>query len=546
MRARLALDGEWGFALGAAGDDRSGPLPASRFDLGIRVPFAPQWPLSGLRLRRADVGWYVRSFDVPPGAGPLLLHFGAVDYRARVWVDGALVAEHEGGHTPFQAEIGEVVRGGRATVVVRADDPLEDVEVPRGKQFWAERPEGIFYTATTGIWQSVWLERLPERSLSGVRVAPLAELGAIEVAADGPGRAEVAVRLEGREVARGRPGRIPLSEVKLWSPERPVLYEVEVRLLDASGAVLDSVARRTGLRTVGCRDGRFLLNGEPYVQRLVLDQGYWPEGGLTAPSTLALRRDIEAAQALGFNGARKHQKLEDPRWLDLADELGFLAWVEMPAFHRWSPAAFQRLAREWTEAVERDRDHPSVVAWTPVNESFGLRELPEPERARVLVELYRLTHALDPTRPVSGNDGWEHALTDLCTLHDYAPAAELAARYATLERALGGGRPAPAYLPGFGRREEPLIVSEFGGLALRGSGGWGWSEVGDPAKLIREYSAMVSALLQAGPVEGFCYTQLTDVEQERNGLLTADRRFKVDPGALREATRQRKNPGARS
>ncbi len=542
MSVRIGLDGEWAFALGNAGDGQR-PLPVEAFDRRIRVPFAPQWRLSGLQLRRADVAWYARLVDVPPGAGDLLLHFGAVDYRTRVWVDGELVAEHEGGHTPFTAGFAHVARGGdRATVVVRAEDPLEDVEVPRGKQFWSEQPEGIFYTATTGIWQSVELERRPQRALRGVRAIAHPRAGAIEVVGEGPGRLEAVVRLDGREVARGF-GRLELAEIRWWSPEAPVLYEVEVLLLDASGEVLDRTVRRTGLRTIECRDGQFLLNGEPYVQRLVLDQGYWPDGGLTAPSREALMRDIELAKELGFNGARKHQKLEDPRWLDLADELGFLVWVEMPSFHRWSPAAGRRLAAEWAEVILRDRDHPSVVAWTPVNESFGLRELPPAERAGYLVSLYELTHRLDGTRPVSSNDGWEHAITDLCTLHDYAPAADLARRYWSLETALAGGRPAPAYLPGYSYRGEPLLVSEFGGLALRGSGGWGWSEVGSEQEFLATYSALVSALMQPGPVEGFCYTQLTDVEQERNGLLTADRRPKVDVAAIRATTSMPKQRG---
>lgn len=275
------------------------------------------------------------------------------------------------------------------------------------------------------------------------------------------------------------------------------------------------------------------MNGAPYTQRLVLDQGYFPGGLMTAPTDADLRRDIELAKAMGFNGARKHQKVEDPRWLYWADRLGFLVWGEMPSFHEDSPEARRRLTAEWTEVVVRDRDHPCIVAWVPANESFGLGSGAGP----FLDGLYRLTKALDPSRPAVSNDGWEHATTDLCTLHDYGSPAELALRYRTLESALEPhASPRPAYLPGYSHRGEPVIVSEFGGIALAGSGGFGWSEARDPEALLHTYGALVEALMAPGPVEGFCYTQLTDVEQERNGLLTFERQPKVDPSLLRPIT----------
>jgi len=214
-------------------------------------------------------------------------------------------------------------------------------------------------------------------------------------------------------------------------------------------------------------------------------------------------------------------------------------WSEMPSFHQHSPEAECRLVAEWAEAVRRDRDHPCVVAWVPANESFGLRAPSDDGlTASFLIELYRLTHELDDTRPVVSNDGWEHALSDICTLHDYGPGGDLAARYRTLTSSLEpSGRPFPPYLPGFGYRGEPVMVSEFGGVALATDEGWGYSEVRDTEDFVRTYSEMVLALMSDGPVEGFCYTQLTDIEQERNGLLTFDRRPKVDPATLSRLTR---------
>jgi beta-galactosidase/beta-glucuronidase len=528
------LNGTWQFA-----------FDAPNFDRSIVVPFAYQSELSGIGERTLhDTVWYRRHFE-PPEAERLALHFGAVDYHATVWVNDVEVAQHDGGHTPFSVDITNAVRRGENELVVWANDPSTDRSLPRGKQYWKEKPETIFYTATTGIWQTVWIEPLSERHITSVRLSPSLDSGrlAFEVAAtDATTHLELDVMLGGRPVGRfsgpiGR-GLLSLATVTAWTPEKPVLYDVALRLVDEAGREIDRIESYIGLRTLGTRDGRFLLNGEPYIQRLVLDQGYFPGGWYTAASDDDLRRDIELAKSLGFNGARKHQKIEDPRWLYWADQLGFLVWSEMPNFHEHTAQAEQRLLDELAGAIERDRDHPCIVAWVPMNESWGL---PLPSQlavaANFLERLHARAHELDGTRPVVSNDGWEHARTDLCTLHDYADAAELRLRYATLAAALEpSGRPRPPYLPGYAYHGEPLLVSEFGGIALKGSGGWGYGETASAQQLVDRYAAQVAALMDAGPVEGFCYTQLTDVEQERNGILTFNRRPKADPAKLRAIT----------
>lgn len=502
----INLNGDWEFAFGRE---------PGRFPDRITVPFAPQWELSGLMDRRLhDMVWYRRRFDAPP-AERLVLHFGAVDYRATVWVNDAELMTHEGGHTPFSVDITRVVRERDNVLVVRAEDPATDLTIPRGKQYWKERPESIFYTPTTGIWQTVWLEPLPARAIESLRLRPDLVAGALGFEMEGAGSVEIEVTLHGQRVGAwsGQPGQgtLWLDAVETWSPERPVLYEVRARLGD------DEVESYFGLRK---------LDGE-YVQRLVLDQGYWPAGGLTAPSDAELRRDIELAKAMGFNGARKHQKVEDPRWLYWADRLGFLVWSEMPSFHQHSAEAEARLTAEWAAVLERDQGHPSIAAWVPVNESFG------GVTAKILEDLYAMTH---PFGLVSSNDGWEHARTDLLTLHDYGTAAELAARYRTLETTLDpAGRPRPPFLPGYAYEGQPIILSEFGGVAFAGKG-WGFTTVQSADEFVGNYGAMVEALMAPGPVSGFCYTQLTDIEQEQNGLLTFDRRPKADPARLRPLT----------
>jgi hypothetical protein len=534
--AWVSLNGEWEFG---AGDTPT-------FDRRILVPFCPESELSGVGELPGDVVWYRRRFEAPQ-AECVQLHFGAVDYRATVWVNDVEVARHEGGHTPFSADISKVSRARDNLLVVRAEDPLADQTIPRGKQYWKEIPETIFYTPTTGIWQTVWLEPLPARHIKSLQVRPDFEAGAIEFDVDAEGQIELMATLDHEVVGRwsglaGR-GRMRLDSAVPWHPESPRLYDLQVRLCDQDGHELDRLDSYFGLRKVETKNGRFWLNAEPYVQRLVLDQGYFPGGLLTAPSDAALRRDIELARAFGFNGARKHQKIEDPRWLYWADQLGFLVWSEMPSFHKHSPEAERRLETEWREAVLRDRDHPSVVAWVVANESFGLERVEPSVRASFLVRMYGLTHDLDPTRPVVSNDGWEHALTDLCTIHDYSPPADLARRYRRVETALEqGGRDHPVYGPGFGYSGEPIMVSEFGGLRIAGSSGWGWLEVADEDEFLREYRLLIDALMAPGPVEGFCYTQLADVEQERNGLLTFEREPKLHPDLIRPLTQIPKRP----
>jgi beta-galactosidase/beta-glucuronidase len=515
------LNGEWAYG---AGDSRN-------FEGRILVPFAPQSELSGIGERApGDVLWYRRRFDAPDSKR-LLLHFGAVDYRATVWVNGDEVATHEGGHTPFSADITQFAGRADNFLIVRVEDPTADLTIPRGKQYWKQASEEIFYTPTSGIWQTVWLEPLPERSITNLVLRPNPDAGAVDVEVVAESRVDVVVTLDGEMVGRwsgSHKGRIALSRVASWSPEAPHLYEVDVSMLDGT----DRVVTYFGLRKVETKEGKFWLNGAPYVQRLVLDQGYFPGGLLTAGTDAELRRDIELAKSMGFNGARKHQKVEDPRWLYWADTLGFLVWGEMPNFHERSPDAERRLSSEWREAVLRDVHHPSIVAWAPMNESFGLGPVPP---AAFLDHLYELTHTLDGTRPVMSNDGWEHATSDICTIHDYGSARELAERYRTVETALANHEH-PTYLPGHSYHGEPIVVSEFGGMALAGSGGFGWNEAAGPEALATDYREMVAALMAPGPVEGFCYTQLTDIEQEKNGLLNEARLPKADPAVIRQIT----------
>lgn len=577
----MSLNGAWRFAFddGDRGVDDSWysveaaglAVGSDPFPLTIEVPFCFQAELSGIGQKgRHDVVWYARTFEPPPLATDevLLLHFGAVDYRATVWVNGLQVVTHEGGHTPFSADISHALTtDGTDVVVVRAEDPLDDLEMPRGKQYWIEEAKpgdsGIFYTPTTGIWQSVWLEPVPSRRIGDVQLTP--DLDAAEVlleaqlvgeirdaalrvrvALDGhvltDDRIDVSSSLVRRRLSVLAPAHLVGAEITrsqgiaTWSPDDPRLYDVVVDLIGPDGTVRDSLQTYVGMRRIHVRDGRVYLNGKRLYQQLVLDQGYFPGGLLTAGTDEELRRDIELAKELGFNGARKHQKVEDPRWLYWADKLGFLVWSEMPSAYRFSPVMVERVASEWMSVVARDRSHPCIVTWVPMNESWGVPQLSSaPEQRALLLALYHLTRALDQSRPVVSNDGWEHAVTDICAVHDYRDAQALHADYGSRE-SVRLAEPAghPLYSSGFAMGTEPIILTEFGGVAAEEHpDSWGYHTAHDLEHFAATVHGLVEAVGLSRVVEGFCYTQLTDVEQEANGLLTFDRQHKLDPIAFR-------------
>jgi beta-galactosidase/beta-glucuronidase len=561
-----SLDGVWQFAMEQTAQ---AAFPRDvKWDRRIVVPFAPETAASGIH----DTGfhlicWYRR--ELPPTrteAGQrLLLHFGAVDYATRVWVNDLFVGGHRGGYTPFTLDITDALGSGTQTITVRAEDDPADLTQPRGKQDWRLEPHAIWYPRTSGIWQTVWLETVASTRIDRILWRPnLArwEVG-LEVWLEGPPRDDLELRLtlsaNGTVLARDRYAavrgeihrRIALSDPGiddyrnelLWSPSRPQLIDAELELVTGAGEVLDRVSSYTALRDISLEGDRFVFNGRQFLLRLVLDQGYWPESGMTAPSDEALRRDVELVKLMGFNGVRKHQKLEDPRFLYWADRLGLLVWEEMPSAYRFTGEAVDRVTREWTEAVRRDASHPCIVAWVPLNESWGVPNLPQNETERHYVRsLYYLTKTLDPTRPVIGNDGWESVATDIIGIHDYETRPDrLAHRYHAdrllphlLNKERPGGR--TLYVGDRPQSEHPIVLSEFGGIALAAPGVWAYRLTRNADELAREYGALMAVVHSLGMLTGFCYTQLTDTYQEANGLLTADRRFKFPLELMRAAT----------
>lgn len=561
-----SLNGPWSFAFDDADRGLAERWYAREqgFAKAIAVPYAFQTRLSGIgETEFHDVVWYQRAFSVPEPwrSRRLLIHFGAVDYEATVWVNGVRVGHHRGGHTPFTVDPTEALKPEGNSLVVRAWDPSTDRTLPRGKQYWEPQSASIFYTRTTGIWQPVWMEAVDDVHLTGFRITPDVDRSRAEVAvvASRPHadlRLRATARFEGttraltESICAGTrcEAVLRLPGQKLWSPERPQLYDLTLELA-AGERTLDRVESYFGQRKVAVQGDQIYLNNAPYYLRLVLDQGYWPESTLTPPTEDAILLDIKQTKALGFNGARKHQKVEDPRWLYWADKLGLLVWGEMANAYEFTEEYVERFVGEWQEVVARDYSHPSIVAWVPINESWGVPDvLTNPRQQAHLRSLYHLTRSLDATRPVVDNDGWEHVdTTDLFTLHDYARTGkDLAAKYDGLRAERSpiprNGREALAF--GYEYNGTPLLMTEFGGIAYRlqatgAANEWGYSGV-EPTReaFLSRLDGLVKAL-RANPVwAGFCYTQLTDVEQEINGLLTADRKPKADMEQLRKIITQ--------
>lgn len=611
----VLLDRQVGFAFddGDIGRSAHWELDGAVFERAIRLPFAPEAPASGI----ADTGfhpvvWYrilLTSADLAdaglaePGSAEqgerLLLHFGAVDSAADVWCDGQHVGGHQGGQTAFRLDLTDALIGDRDehVLVVRAQDDPHDVSLPRGKQDWQREPHQIWYERITGIWRTVWLEAVP--TLHVTHLGWTAQSEATHVVAEvelsarpaGPVGVRIELAVEGEtlgvteSVLTDRRGtvRIDLERQRnrqaafelFWSPESPRLIDARVTVMprashssaaggrdgsdesdgrDPTDRPIDVVTSYLGLRSVDTAGGRFRLNRHPVQVRAVLEQGYWPDSHYTAPNPDAMRREVELILQLGFNTARIHQKVEDPRFVFWADRLGLMLWGETAAALEFSPTAVERLTAEWPAIVRSYRSHPSIVAWVPFNESWGIQEVAvDPAQAAFAAGLTALTRALDPTRPVVSNDGWEHVDSELLTVHDYeGDGAVLADRYAderTFARVLAGPGPAGRVLQVPGTTTPagaPVLLTEFGGVRFvpqaRDEDTWGYTAATSPEDFEQRVAALLNAVHASNLLAGFCYTQLTDTRQEANGLCDEHRAPKLPLATLMALIRGTPDP----
>lgn len=544
----LNLNGVWEFAFDFGNSGRERKMwEAEKYSHEIVVPFAPESKLSGIEyVDFIPACWYRRSVTLPEGwsteKGRVLLHFGAVDYYAEVRVNGKLAGSHRGGYTPFALDVTKLLTAGENIISVFAEDNGRSSLQPTGKQvYYSYYNRGCHYTRSTGIWQTVWMEYVPSNYVRNLKLTPDIDNGKLDIVAslegDNSGVASVTAvaSFAGEEVSSatavvtGKEATfsLPIPDAKLWEPGAPNLYDLTVT------AGEDVVSSYFGMRSVRINGYAIEINNKPVYQRLVLDQGYYEDGIYTAPTDEDLKRDIELSMAVGFNGARLHMKIFEPRFLYHADKMGYLVWGEFPnwGLDESNAASLLSVLPEWLTELERDYNHPSVVGWCPFNET-GARRNKDVFRA-----VYNTTKAIDPMRPVIDSSGYVHVITDIYDVHDYDQNPEsFRARYVSLETGEGEvfrNNPHEEVYEG-----QPYFVSEFGGTYWNidedPSAAWGYGEA--PKSLEEFYTrfeGLINALLDHPKMCAFCYTQLTDVFQEKNGIYAFDRRAKFDPEILR-------------
>lgn len=543
-----SLNGEWEFS-----------FDSPTYNKKINVPFSYQWEASGIGdISVHDTVWYRRKFKTEKEnkGKRALLYFNACDYETDVWINGVHVIKHIGGFTPFSADITDFIKDGENQISVCCTDTLETA-VPRGKQSWTGEQFTCFYYPNTGIWGSVWIEYFGDDCIENYSLQSdidnRSAYGYIETLYGIADELEITLKFKDNVIKKqrltldGKRTKYSISLADnafdfgelLWSPEAPNLIYVDFTLLKKGNAV-DEAHTRLGLRKISIENGKICLNDRPLFQRLILDQGYWNESGLTPPSAEALKKDIELSKAMGFNGARKHQKLEDPYYYYYAEELGFLVWAEMPSAYTFCEREVKAITQEWQEIVNVAKNFTSVIAYVPLNESWGVREIKTNKAQQNFARsLYYLTKSLDDTRIVSTNDGFENIEeSDILSIHDYdiKTAEEFSEKY---NGNYEGMHPQgwALFADGHKYNGQPVLLTEFGGIAFVSEANgeaWGY---GNGAKNTDELCERLEQLIKGiakTEFQGYCYTQLTDVQLEVNGLLYADRTPKVDLTRLKK------------
>ena len=578
-----SLNGQWDFAF----DDSdkglqmgwSAGIPGVEAR-SITVPFVYQAELSGIHETRFhSVVWYQRLLRIPEGSARAkhrVLHFEGVDYQCSLWINGQHVGEHVGGNARFSFDITAYLNDGDNVVVLRVTDSLTDMKIPRGKQYWKEKAEIMWFTQMTGIWRDVWMEATPRTFIEDVRITPYIDDEEIEVELwissssyiastsvpvqsvelstvvefDGEIVTEICSTVKGGHT-KFRIGIDDFNDHGLghwWSPEHPSLYDLTLSLSevfsDTSRKVSnpDVVHSYFGMRKVAVTNGKFCLNNKPYFLQMVLDQGYFKESILTPPSFEGLERDVTLTKELGFNCVRKHMMSCEARYAYLCDYYGLLVWGEMAAAYDYSERYAYAMVDEWKEVVKAGYNHPSIAAWIPLNESWGVPEIYYSTKQQAHANsLYDIAKSVDNTRPVVSNDGWEHCKSDLFTVHDYsADPAVLAHRYMSVDQIVHDmpGLEGRKFLfcPGYEYKGQPVMCTEMGGVNYRLNG------LGDPVEprfeteeeFVNQLRTIMEIYYASPLIQGVCYTQLTDTETEICGLLTWNRELKAPAKVLRK------------
>ncbi len=558
----LTLNGNWGFAFDK---DNKGLeekwFKGKELPLEINVPFVFESKLSNVEAKeKCNVIWYKKNIELEPEKGKrILLHFEAVDYATDVWVNGEHVGSHEGGFVPFAFDISNAAVAGENNIVARVEDHTS-CRQPLGKQSWKGENFLCWYTTTTGIWRDVWIEEVPVEYIESIYITPDVKLSAVDIEVymnnmAGKGSLEAEILFAGKSITTGsqmvQEGKCkirldvssndPDFRVHYWEPGTPNLYDLKLTLKSEWGE--DSVLSYFGMRKVHSENGKIYLNNKEFYQKLVLNQGYYGDALMTPPSVDWLVEDVKKIKAFGFNGVRMHQKIEDNRFAYLCDHYGLVMWAEMPSSYDFDKKTSVRVLSEIEKLVQKHYNNPSVIAWTLFNESWGLNEIYDNRSQQSFVDsVYYYVKHIDPTRLVIGNDGWEHTLTDVLTIHDYSYEGAFEKRYNKIHEHVNGVLSQTSlrknYAKGYRYSDEPIMVSEYGGIAYakehNEQDSWGYGErLNDADEVIERFKHITESLMSIDEICGFCYTQLTDVEQEINGLLDHNHEYKFDPGRIK-------------
>lgn len=568
----LCLNGKWHFCFDDADNGENLGWQNSLPDFQeITVPYAYQTAMSGINDQTYHkIMWYEKQchFSLPQNHERVLLVFEGCDHETKLWCNGIYVGKHIGGYTRFSFDITKYINNdGIATIVLKVTDDKR-ADRPRGKQSWLDEPFGCWYTPTSGIWKTVWSEKVSTTRLNSVKMTPIASnyhlacryeidnfTNNCSLKTTISFRGNIIAEQTNRLLRENGTFEIDLSndldsfKIHWWTPENPQFYDVEFSLV-CDNKEIDTVKSYTAFRIFRTDKNKFVLNLNPIYLRMVLEQGYWRESGLTAPSEDAIIKEVQLIKNLGFNGARVHQKIEDERFFYYADIMGLLTFCEMPSLYEYTEDySAKSVCDEWLNIVKQHYNHPSVIAWVPFNESWGVNRITfNKQEAHFTQALYHLTKALDPMRPVISNDGWEHTESDILTFHNYCQDADKLATFYenVLEVASGENKVDYSNLrlpfaPNFHYNGQPIMIDEFAGIGYRSKDdeGWGYGDsVFNKDHFVERLSALIATITKKQEIAGFCVTQITDVYQEINGLLDFDRVAKADIEKLRKAILQ--------
>lgn len=529
----------------------------------IEVPFCYESKLSGINdTTYHEHVWYHKTINKIEinNDERLILHFEGVDYYCEVYINGCLIKSHYGSNGAFKVDITDFIEE-KNEIVVYCYDPAKDRSIPRGKQDWELVGHAIWYTRTTGIYKPVWMQVVNESHIDdfyittkldkyqiNIDLETTLDNGYVEfVVYDRNDTKKYKMTLQGKKSIYSF--NLPNDYVndRIWTLINPFLFDLTINLYNTNNALVDKVDTYFGIREVRTENGYVYLNNEKIYQKLVLNQGYYLNGGLTAPSIEDFKNDIDYMKQMGFNGCRIHQKTEDSYFLYLCDKEGFLIWQECASNYGFNSYSQRRLLNEWIDIVKNNYNHPSIICYTPLNESWGIEGIPyDKEIQAFALTLYHMIHSLDSTRLVISNDGWEHCTTDLLTVHNYCHGGEHEIeKYAKFTKDLSTRENITNFNminrfivnPGFIDQGKPIILSEFGGIAFKkdvGGSAWGYTVSNDESQYQKDLERVYAAIRKSKCIQGICYTQLTDVEQEVNGLMTFDRKFKINPQIIKE------------